>query len=118
METEKAIKYFEDEIRFCERAPAGNIAHTNADWTRILAASKAALEALKEKRERENPKPLTVEELRGMIGEPVWVQVKSTESGYWSIVSRTLLGLADGFTAYRSKPDHFREVTKMMEVQR
>lgn len=117
MKTEKAIKYFEDEIRFCERAPAGNIAHKNADWTRILDASKAALEALKEKQERENQKPLTVEEMWAMLGEPVWVEAKNADGGYWSIVSRTLIGLAGGYTAYRSKPDHFREVTKMMEVQ-
>ena len=31
------------------------------------------LEALQEKAERENPKPLTIEELRKMDGEPVWV---------------------------------------------
>lgn len=31
------------------------------------------LDALREKMERENPKPLTIEELRQMDGEPVWV---------------------------------------------
>lgn len=31
------------------------------------------LDALREKLERENPKPLTIEELRQMDGEPVWV---------------------------------------------
>ncbi len=32
-----------------------------------------AITALREKAEREDPKPLTIEELRQMDGEPVWV---------------------------------------------
>ena len=31
-----------------------------------------ALSAINEKQERENPKPLTLDELREMDGEPVW----------------------------------------------
>lgn len=34
---------------------------------------KIAADALREKAEREDPKPLTLEELRQMDGEPVWV---------------------------------------------
>lgn len=40
----------------------------------VTAAYVAALAALREKQERENPEPLTLEELRGMDGKPVWVQ--------------------------------------------
>ena len=54
MKTEQAIKHFENEIRFCERAPAGNPVHQTADWVMILEANKAALAALREKLEREN----------------------------------------------------------------
>ena len=32
-----------------------------------------AIEALREKAEQENPKPLTLDELREMDGEPVWI---------------------------------------------
>lgn len=104
MKTEQAIKYFEGEIRFSERAPAGNIAHGTSDWTRILDASKTALKALREKLEREKPQPLTEEELRGMIGEPVWVKIKASGRGFWVIVDNAWLGMTSGFTAYRSKP--------------
>jgi hypothetical protein len=33
-----------------------------------------AIEALREKAERENPKPLTLEELKERVGKPVWIQ--------------------------------------------
>lgn len=39
----------------------------------IGEALTMAIDALKEKAERENPAPLTIEELRQMNGEPVWV---------------------------------------------
>ncbi len=35
---------------------------------------RLAAEALQEKAKRENPKPLTLEELRQMVGEPVYIQ--------------------------------------------
>lgn len=109
MKTEQAIKYFEDEIRFCERAPALNDCQMTGDWIIIRDASKAAVEALREKQERENPKPLTLEEMRSMIGEPVWVKVndvgKIRGGGYWTIVSKAVIGLFDAFTAYRHKPE-------------
>lgn len=42
------------------------------------------LDAIREKQERENPKPLTIEELRGMDGDPVWVSDRKypSDSGY------------------------------------
>ena len=40
------------------------------------------LDAIREKKEREKPKSLTIEELQRMDGEPVWV----TELGAWAIV--------------------------------
>ena len=98
---ERAIKYFEDEIRSRESAPAIE----NGDWMQTLDACKLAVAALKEQQERQNPKPLTVEEMWAMLEEPVWVAVKDSDFGYWSIMSRTLMGLADGFKAYRYKPE-------------
>lgn len=40
----------------------------NMDFARIT------LEALREKAEREDPKPLTLKDLRQMDGEPVWIR--------------------------------------------
>lgn len=39
------------------------------------------IQALQEKAERENPQPLTFEELREMVGEPVWVEDLSKVPG-------------------------------------
>ena len=74
-------------------------------------------DALKEKLERENPKQLTIEELKTMIGEPVWVQGPGLpQYGRWAIVEDafgTSLFLVNDFTchdigktweAYRHKP--------------
>lgn len=57
-----------------------------AIYSAIISAAKEAgvtdlylmdkafvLDALREKAERENPKPLTIEELRQVNGEPVWL---------------------------------------------
>lgn len=51
---ERAIKYFEDEIRFCERAPAINGCEMTDDWLLTLEASKLAVEALRAMQELEN----------------------------------------------------------------
>ena len=40
---------------------------------KFMDAACVALECLREKVDRENPKPLTIEQLRQMDGEPVWV---------------------------------------------
>ena len=53
--------------------------------------------------------PLTLEELKGMIGEPVWIVDKiKGGSSYWEIARESMLGLFGGYTAYRTKP---REVS-------
>lgn len=46
-------------------------------------ACRMGADALREQQDRENPKPLTLDELRQMDGEPVWLMV---ESGMWGIV--------------------------------
>ena len=102
---ERAIQYFEQEIRFCENAPTLNGCEMTEDWLLTLEASKLAVAALREQQERRNPKPLTTKELLGMLGEPVWVVANHGGKGFWSIVSNSLLGVADGFKAYRSKPE-------------
>ena len=85
------------------------------------------LDALKEKAEREDPKPLTFEEMMQMDGQPVWVQQQTGKSG-WCVVLKwrykdrftALIPGCSGFwhnsedyemtwIAYRSKP---KEVTR------
>lgn len=80
-------------------------------------AHQMAIVALREQEEREDPKPLTIEELKGMIGEPVWVQGPGLpQYGRWAIVEDAVgnsLILVNDFTchdigktweAYRHKP--------------
>lgn len=55
-----------------------NIPHTFDD---VDKACKLAVQALKEKLDREKPKALSIEQLRGMDGEPVWV-----DNGFTSMI--------------------------------
>lgn len=48
-----------------------------------VEAVRLSLEALREKAEREDPQPLTIEELRQMIGEPVWTVGVSYNGNSW-----------------------------------
>jgi acyl-CoA reductase-like NAD-dependent aldehyde dehydrogenase len=45
-----------------------------------------AIAALKEKQARENPKPLTLEQLKQREGKPVWVVVNSDLPNRWGLV--------------------------------
>lgn len=47
-----------------------------------------AIAAIREKAEREDPKPLTLEELRQMDGEPVWVKPRNADrgEGEWCVI--------------------------------
>ena len=50
-------------------------------------AEVIAFKALQEMQERQYPKPLTVDQLKEMVDEPVWVQPpKMPEHGRWGIV--------------------------------
>lgn len=63
-----------------------------------------------------NP-PLTEEELRQMMGEPVWCVYEG--GARWYIVSESLFTILRGITVYRHKPeDQFREAAKMVEEAR
>jgi len=76
--------------------------------------ARAAL-ALREKAEREGPKPLTLDELRQMDDEPVWVKeyelygIVDVSANFgnlvriWSNAFYCVEG-QDDFTAYRYKP--------------
>ncbi len=85
----------------------------------LLKAIDFAIAALRAQQEAENPKPLTLTELREMDGEPVWVQSPGMpEYGRWAIVEgvdieQKILWLRADYTchdygkvwlAYRHKP--------------
>lgn len=54
----------------------------------IIEAVTEALEVLREKAEREDPKPLTIAELREMNGLPVWVKELSElrDNTGWALI--------------------------------
>lgn len=60
MNSEKAISWFENRMK-------------NTTMPGARAMFSMALSALREQQERENPKPLTLDELRQMDGYPVYI---------------------------------------------
>lgn len=94
----------------------------NRDPDKFVQAVNRAILALDSERQRKDPQPLTIEELQGMIGEPVWVQGPGIpEYGRWAIVEDavenslilvndfTCHGIGETWEAYRHKP---KEVQK------
>lgn len=102
MTAEKAIRYFERYI--------------NDDCYTIeyREACRMAVIALREQEEQENRKPLTLDELRQMDGEPVWIddwfedfhgwELSEDASDYFDGDSRTVESYGTRWEAYRSKP--------------
>lgn len=88
----------------------------------LAEALRMALDALWEKAEQEDPKPLTLEELQKMVGEPVWMVWPDNRirSRWWIVGSHEwyMMEFDDPnmvkrygsvWVAYRHKP---RKVTK------
>lgn len=92
-----------------------------------VEAEIVAFKALQEMQERQYPKPLTVEQLKEMIGEPVWVQPPDMpEFGRWGLVEDadvccgdqilwlrsdfTCHGLGKTWLAYKHKPKEAENV--------
>ena len=108
---EQAIKRIENHIRVHH---IGQIPHIY-----IGEALDLALEALREKAEREDPKPLTLEELRRMDGEPVWIddwwedshgwELSMDASDYFEGERRTEKDYGGIWVAYRHKPKEATE---------
>lgn len=81
-----AIEWITRELGFLRRAPALNGCEMKKEWAEQIEVFEAALEALRD-HVREDTKmmdhfpdaakmvPLTLEQLRGMDGQPVWVRV-------------------------------------------
>lgn len=76
--------------------------------------AEIALQALREQEARENPEPLTIEELRRMDGEPVWIddwwedshgwELSMDASDYFEGERRTEKEYGSIWVAYRHKP--------------
>lgn len=80
----------------------------------LREAMQMGIDALREKAEREDPKPLTLEELRQMDGEPVWIddwwedshgwELSMDASDYFEGERRTEKEYGSIWVAYRHKP--------------
>ena len=57
----------------------GDYRYQNAKKIDTEEAYYLALEALKQAKERENPQPLTLEQLKERVGKPVWYFDKNTK---------------------------------------
>lgn len=81
---EKAIEYFEESICHCKR-----FIEQGFHCEPIMWMEEIALKALCEKKERQNPKRLTIEELKS-IDAPVWVSCITLEGepGYWCLCQK------------------------------
>lgn len=112
MTNEEAIK-----VLRTESVEIGGNAVSVARWMTALDVAIKALEDFTDKDVGKN-EPLTLDELRKMDGEPVWVQSPGVpEYGRWAIVEgvgENCLFLHDDFTchdygktwlAYRQKPE-------------
>ena len=112
MTREEAIK-----VLRTESVEIGGNAVSVARWLAALDVAVKALEDVTDKDVGKN-EPLTLDELRQMDGEPVWVQSPGVpEYGRWAIVEgvgENCLFLHDDFTchdygktwlAYRQKPE-------------
>lgn len=76
------MKTIEETIAWFE----GRVKSTTMPGARSMF--EVAISALRAQQERENPKPLTLDELRQMDGEPVWMQPNSPpKCGKWAIVA-------------------------------
>lgn len=114
-------------IAMCQENPCpyDNSCTQREVWDRLKAYEDTGLEpeeiekamaisALREQEERENPKPLTLDELREMDGEPVWIddwvedshgwELSEDASDYFDDDSRTAESYGICWVSYRSKP--------------
>ena len=130
MTIKRAIQYFEQEIRFCENAPALNGCEMNADWLQTLEASKLAVEALRAAQAREsNPYWASICEMADRQREKgMRTYGKGLEDNPLSFVER-LNYLAEELVdslmyiehikagLAEAQEDHFLDLTKMVEVK-
>lgn len=83
----------------------------------LIMAHEAALQALQEKEERENPKPLTLEELMER-DDPVWVSCKTLEGtdGYWCLCQKGVIICPSGQSYYVRDIPHWKFYRRRVEL--
>lgn len=72
MTKEEAIRWMEEEKSSFEHAPALNGCQMTKEWHNAIDVYSMAIAALRQQ-EQESNDPLTLDELRQMVGEPVWL---------------------------------------------
>ena len=117
MTGEEAIRILEGQFdKSC-----GNYRYQNAQKLDFEDALWMAISALRAQQQAEANKPLTLDELRQMDGEPVWVEFQDGSGGCWGLVHITVfthIVFANGhfctvgkpyygktWLAYRQKPE-------------
>ena len=81
---EKAIAWIKEEIQSLERAPELNGCPMTPEWAAQLEIMRTCLEAVQDSAKMV---PLTLEQLRKMDGQPVWVERNEEPyDGKWFIV--------------------------------
>jgi predicted esterase YcpF (UPF0227 family) len=86
----KVIKYFQSAINeISEAIGTGGSPEFDASLCEQSGYYATALEALREKAMRENPKPLSLDELKERVGKPVYMH------GKWHIVKAVISHFRD-----------------------
>ena len=68
------------------RALANEYTEAAAEFKRMMDSEQMAIDALREKAERENPQPLTLEELRQYERLPVFLVIENLNVKIWVII--------------------------------
>jgi hypothetical protein len=68
-----------------------------------VAAAELAISALRAQAERENPKPLTITELKERVGKWVWIEQTEKQSGWHNVFQKSPLSMigVDGYVTER-----------------
>lgn len=95
---EEAIRRFEKQLTdarcVLDSGFGTNPGESDTLYRKRKEMAEIALQALREQEEREDPKPLTIEELQQMHGQPVWIEDEKA----WGIIN------AYDFGTWKEKP--------------
>lgn len=123
MNTAEALKFAEEmKSKISYRLECAATVPARSYYEKQDEMLTCAIAAMRDRQERENPKPLTLDELRGMVGEWVWVVVSYEHDGTpfqcegWAFVSTPAVVAyleqiipidfyGHKFIAYRHQPD-------------
>lgn len=112
MDAENAIKTLENEVTCVRRETCERSRCVSCDLVlpveQVLAAYEMAISALRKVAEIDQVKPLALEELREMGGDPVWLECDTGdgECGYWCLCDKGLIVMPTGLTMdCRDVPD-------------